>query len=102
MLLEPCMIDAPAPRHAQMKDHRIAAIGVNQPVFRAAAKPRHHCSGQPLPEVLWKGAPEVGAARFDPNDAPTFQHMLKAANGGLDFGKFGHARRDMAKGGQPR
>jgi hypothetical protein len=28
--------------------------------------------------------------------------MLKAANGGLDFGKFGHARRDMAKGGQPR
>src|SRR3546814_17632149 len=40
--------DPPAARHAKMKEQGVAAIGFDQPVFRAPAKPDHPSAGQPL------------------------------------------------------
>ena len=48
-----------------MEDHRVVAVGMDQPIFRAAAEARHLRSGQPLTEILRKGSAQVGAARFD-------------------------------------
>src|SRR3954471_2711102 len=39
VLLEPGVIDPPASRHAEMKDHRVISIGMNEPIFRAPSKP---------------------------------------------------------------
>ena len=89
------------PGHAEVEHQRVAAIGVDQPVFRAAAKPDDPRAGQPLAEVQREGPPEVGPARLDARDAPAVEHAREAANGGLDFGKLGH-RRDMAEARQPR
>ena len=58
-------IDAPAARHAEMEDHRVAAIGLDQPVFGAPAKPRHRRAGQPLAEIL---AGTAGADRRGASD----------------------------------
>jgi len=95
------MIDPPASRHPQMKDHRVPAIGVDQPIFGAAAEPRDRGAGQPLTEILGKGMAQVGAAHLEPSDPTSLEHALEAADGGFDFGELGHGR-DMAKGWQPR
>ena len=41
-------IDPPAPRHAEVEDHRVAAVGVDQAIFGAPAKPGH-----PRPVSRW-------------------------------------------------
>ena len=55
-------VDPPAARHAEMEDQRVAAVGVDQPIFRAAAKPGDPRAGQPLAEVD-REAPGAGPAR---------------------------------------
>src|SRR4029078_8703980 len=41
-------------------------------------------------EVDRQGAPEVGTARLDALNAPSFQNARQSADGRLDFGKLGH------------
>ncbi len=83
-------IDSPAPRHAEMKDQRVAAIGFDQPIFGAAAKAGNDGTRQPLTQVGRNRPPKIGAARLDTSQAFAEQDRLKTANGRLDFGKFGH------------
>ena len=58
-------IDPPVAGHAEVKDERVAAIGIDQAIFRAAAKPGHPGAGQPLAEVLREahGADPAAAPR---------------------------------------
>jgi hypothetical protein len=90
------MVDPPATGHAEVEDHRVVSIRMDQAVFRPASKPDHLGSRQPLTEILWKGPAQVCPPRFDPLDAAALKHMGQATDGGLDFGKFGHCAGDMA------
>ena len=58
-------IDPPAPRHAEVEDQRVAAVGVDQPIFGAPAEPGDPRPGQPLAKVDREtpGAGRRGAAR---------------------------------------
>ena len=95
------MIDPPATRHAEVEDHRIVAVGMDQPVFRAPSKAGDFCTSQPLAEVLGKGSAQVRSTRFDARDPSTLQHPLKPADGRFNFGKLRHCG-DMADGCQAR
>ena len=54
VLFELRMIDPPAPRHAEVEDHRVVAIRVNQPIFGAAAEAGHPCARPALAQVFRK------------------------------------------------
>ena len=54
-------IDAPVARHAEMEDQRVAAIGIDQPVFGPAPKAGDPRAGQPLAEIR-REAPAAGRA----------------------------------------
>ena len=56
-------------RHAEVEDHGVAAVGVDQPIFGAAAQRRDPRAGQPLAEIGRKRPPQILAARLDPGDA---------------------------------
>ena len=90
-------IDPPAARHAEMEDHRVAAIGVDQPIFGAPAEAGDPRAGQPLAQIGRERPAQVGAARLDARDAggPS-STRLKPADGGFDFGQLRHGSRDMA------
>ena len=102
VLAELGRIDPPAARHAEVEDHRVAAVGVDQPIFGAAAEPGHPRAGQPLAEVGRERPAQVGAARLDARDAAGPEHVLQPADGGFDFGKLGHGRRIWRSAPQPR
>ena len=95
------MVDPPAPRHAQVKDYRVAAIGVDETIFRAAAEPRHESPRKALTEVFRESMAQVRSPRLDAGDPPALEDAFQSANGSLDFGKLRH-RRDMAKAQQAR
>ena len=84
-----------------MEDQRVAAVGVDQPVFGAAAKPGHARAGQPLAEVHRERAPQVRPPRLDARDPPALEDARKAADGGLDFGKLGHRCAIWRSGAKP-
>ena len=48
--------DSPLAGHAEMENHRVAAVGIDQPIFPAPVEFRHPGAGQPLPEPSRKGA----------------------------------------------
>ena len=79
-------VDAPVPRHAEVEHERIAAVGVDQPIFGAPMKPDDPRAGQPLAEIDGERAAQIRAARLDPFDAAAVKHMGKAADGRFDFG----------------
>ena len=76
-----------------MKHQRIAAIGIDQTIFRAAPKAGDPSTGQALPQIDRKCAAKVRTTRFDTRDAAAFEHARQAADGGLDFGQLRHASR---------
>jgi hypothetical protein len=83
-------IDSPAPRHAEMEDHRVTAIGLNQPIFGASAEPGDGRSGHPLGKIGRERPPEVAAMRDDARQPLALEDGLEAANGRFDFRKFRH------------
>ena len=94
-------VDPPPPRHAEVKDQRIPAIGRDQPIFRAPPKPGDPRAGQPLAKIERHRAAQIGAPRLDPNEPPPFEDAGQPANGRFDFGQFRHYR-CMAKRPHPR
>jgi hypothetical protein len=88
-------------RHAEVKDERVAAVGVDETVLRPAAEAGHDRAGQPLTEVDRKRAAQIRTPRFDRVQPPPVQDLRKPADGGFDFGKLRHGR-DMAEVGQAR
>ncbi len=86
-------VDAPVPRHAEVEDQGVAAIGVDQAIFGAAPEARHPGTRQPLAKIERKRMAQIGPPRLDVADAMAEQDSLQPANGGLDFGKLGHGRR---------
>jgi len=89
-------IDAPLARHAEVEDHRVAAVGVDQPIFAAAAEASDSRAGHPLAEPFRKRPPEIRAARLYAPQFAAEKNLLKPAYGGFDFRKFWHSA-DMAK-----
>src|SRR3546814_5857320 len=75
--------DPPAARHAKMKDQGVAAIGFDQPVFRAPAKPAHPSAGQPLAQVDGDRAAQIRPARLDADQHAPLEYGAQAANGGF-------------------
>ena len=101
VLLDFGRIDAPPARHTKMKDERVAAVRIDQPIFRPPPKSGDARAGQPLPKIHGKRPTEVRAPRFDARDAPALEDAFEAANGRLDFRKLRHAG-DMAEARQAR
>ena len=101
VLFQRRVIDAPGPRHAEVKNHRVIAVGMNQAIFGAPTEAGDLCTSQALSKVFRKRAPKIGPARLNARDPPAFEHPLEAADSGLDFGKFGHFGH-MAKRAQAR
>ena len=85
-------IDSPAARHPEMEDHRVAAIGIDQPVFGASPEPGHHGTGESLAEIGGERPAQVGPARLDERDPLVLQYRAKPVDGGFDFGKLRHPR----------
>jgi len=48
MLFQRLRFDSPSARHAQVEDHRLITIGLDQPVFGAPAQLGDHGAGQLL------------------------------------------------------
>ena len=94
-------IHPPPPGHAEVKDERVAAIGVDEAVFRSPPEPDDPGSRKPLAKVLRHRPPEVCASELNLRDPTPIQHARKPANGGLDFGKLWHSA-DMADQPQAR
>ena len=90
-------LDPPAPRHAQVEDHRVAAIGVDQAIFGTAPERGDARPGQPLAQVVGEGPAKVRAAGLDGGEPAPLQHGTKTAHGGLDFGKLGHVDEDIGR-----
>ena len=65
-------VDPPGARHAEVKDHRVAAVGVDQAIFGAAPRPVTRAPGQPLAKVLGKARRKSRAAPR-PADAPAVE-----------------------------
>ena len=61
-------IDPPAPRHAQMEDHRAAPVGVNQAIFGPARQAADPCADHRLGEVLRERAAQAFAAQGQAGD----------------------------------
>jgi len=78
-------IDSPASRHAEMEHQGIPAIGVDQPVFRAAPERGDGRPGHPLTQIDRDRLAQVGTARLDRGEALALQHGLQPAHGGFDF-----------------
>jgi hypothetical protein len=83
-----------------VEDQRVAAVGVDQAVFGAAPKPDHRapvsrCRDRPA------SARRRSGARASTLASAGLEDLGQAANGGLDFGKLGHAG-DMAEALQAR
>ena len=81
-------IDAPVPGHAEMEDERVAAVGVDQTVFRAAPKPVTARPVSRWPRSTGRARGPAAVPRR--GEAAPFEHTRKAADGGLDFGKLRH------------
>ena len=101
MLADFARVDPPMARHAEVKNQRIAAIGIDQPVFGPPAQADNPRTGQPLAEVDRQGVTKVGPPRLDPFDATAVEDMGEATDSCFDFGKFRH-QGDMAEPPQPR
>ena len=93
MLADLARIDSPVARHPQVKHQSVAPVGVDQPVFGAAAKPDDPRAGQPLAKVDRKRPPQIRPARLDPFDPAAIKHVGQAADGCFNFGKLGHRAR---------
>ena len=83
-------IDSPAAGHTEMKDHRVAPIGLDNPVFRSPTKRDHACAGEPLAQVDRKRPSQIGTPRLDGGQDAADQYRTQSANGRFYFGKFGH------------
>jgi len=86
MLADLVGIDSPISRHSQVEDQRVAAVGVDQSIFRAAAKRRDQGARQPLSKVRRKRPAQIAAPELDVAEAAALEHALKPAHGGFDFG----------------
>jgi hypothetical protein len=92
------MIDAPTPGHAEVEDHRIVPVGMDQPVLGSSTESSHSGARQPLPEILGKGSPQIRPPSLHARDPAAEQHLFKAFDGGFDFGELRHPD-DMANVG---
>ena len=90
VLLDGLGLDPPAARHAEVEDHRLAAIGVDQAIFGAAAQRRDFRSGHRLDQAGWERAAQVRAIDRHAGDSLPLKVARQAAHGGFDFGQFGH------------
>src|SRR3546814_10700772 len=84
MLARLAALGAPAPRHAEVEDHMIVAIGRDDAIFGAARQVDYRRAGQPLREIGGKGAAQVGAEGYDRRQPLAFEERRQAANGGFD------------------
>ena len=73
-----------------MQDHRVAAIGIYKPVLGAPPQPGDGRARQPLAQIHRHGAAQVGAVQNDARYLLPIKDRAQTADGGFDFGKFGH------------
>jgi hypothetical protein len=90
-------IDPPVTGHAEMENEGVAPVGIDKSIFGAAPERDHARSGKPLAKVMRQRTPQIRPTRLDHVDATAHEDSREAADGSLDFGKFGHASSDMAK-----
>ena len=83
-------IDPPVAGHPEVEHEAVAAIGIDHTIFGTAMEADDASARQPLTEVVGKRTPQVRPPRLDSRNPPALQHMGKAADGRLDFGKLGH------------
>lgn len=107
VLFDYIRIEPPPARHAEVKDHRVAAISIDQAIFRAAPKPGNHGSCHPLPEISRDWTAQIGTSGFHRYKPLPKQGRLKTAHGRFDFWKLRHhiaakmrlrARQGLARG----
>jgi hypothetical protein len=92
VLVRRLRIDPPAPAHAEVEDQRMIAIGVDQPVFRAAREARDSRPGQRLHQAGGKGSAHVGAVDAHADDPLALEEPGQPAHGGFDFWELGHLK----------
>ena len=79
-------IDPPTAGHAQMENHRLPPVRMDQAVFGAAPKTGYGCASQRLDQVNGEWAAQVGPARLNPDEPCAIQIARQSAYGGFDFG----------------
>jgi len=91
-VVAPDRLQQHAPRHAEVQQHRPAAVEPHQDVFRPPAEAGHPRPGQPGGEPRGQRPAQVGAAGDGAQQHPSLQARLQASHHGFDFGEFRHGR----------
>jgi hypothetical protein len=81
---------APCPRHAEVEDHGVPTICVDESIFGTPSERRDAGASEPLSQIRRKCPAKVGSPCLHAADPPPFQHMFEAADGSFDFRQFGH------------
>lgn len=90
MLADRIRIETPPARHAEMEDHRVAPVGIDQAIFGPAVKSGHNGARHPLPQILGDRTAQIGPSGFDGYEPLAEQGRLKSTHSCFDFGKFRH------------
>jgi hypothetical protein len=73
-----------------MKNHGVAAIGVNKAIFGTTAKARDARALHTLTQVNWDRPAQIGPTRFHMRQHLAIKDGGKTTNGRFNFGKFWH------------
>jgi len=86
MLARRAALGPPAPRHAEVKDHMIVAVGRNDAIFGAARQGGDCRPGQPLRQIGGKSAAQVRTKGGDRGQSLPLEKRSETADSGFDFG----------------
>jgi hypothetical protein len=85
-------IDPPASRHAEVKDHAVTAISLDNPVFGATRKSHHPRTCHPLAQINRDRATQIGPPHINARQDSAEQGRLQPAHSSFDFGEFRHQK----------
>ena len=83
--------DHHAAGHAEVADQHLAVLEVDEQILGAPPQGGDAAAHHACRKTNGKGNTQVGPALLQRDDAAAFEHGLKAAPHGFDFGQFGHA-----------
>lgn len=83
-------IESHAARHAEVENHRVAAIGIDKAVFGAAAAGDDGGTGEALAETFGERPAQAVAVEGDAGELVPGPGGGQAAHDGFDFGELRH------------
>jgi demethylmenaquinone methyltransferase / 2-methoxy-6-polyprenyl-1,4-benzoquinol methylase len=90
------------PGHAEVENHAVLPVGVENRIFGPAVDAHHPRPGQPLAQIDREGPSQVGPAHVHPGEPLPDQHPRHAAGNSFNFGQLGHITALAKRSASPR